>query len=300
MDILKKIGISYKANYLKQGNQIERLNVSKTLKVENTELMLRTDGKDSNTDNILKNYKGNVIFNLPPINPDLSNLDLVNKLIKNMDKEKIKLLTINASNLSLDLFEWSTLEEQKKYFLNIVTAISTLASNKIPIAIENLNIKDEDAMFGSNLSEIADIIAYSKKLLVKDFGIKEEEAEKYIGVCLNVDNINDELDNYFEVFNSHIRCIKIRDINNKNEVLDKIKEKNIDVPILLETKSDLEDVKMEYENFKNIMYNYFGITIEKEKVKKNADDKGFSNIIICTMMVLTIVIVVLMFIVKLR
>ena len=40
MDLTKKLGISYKASYLVQGNQIERCNLSKSLGVTNTELML--------------------------------------------------------------------------------------------------------------------------------------------------------------------------------------------------------------------------------------------------------------------
>ena len=89
------------------------------------------------------------------------------------------MITINASNLSLDLFEWSTLEEQKKYFLNIVTAIATLASNKIEVAIDNLKHNESNTMFGSDIAQVTDIIVYSRKMLVKDFGFKEDVAEIY-------------------------------------------------------------------------------------------------------------------------
>ena len=142
MGLMDKLGISYKANYLVQGNQIERCNVSKKLGVLNTELMLRTDGKDSNIDNILKNYKGNIVFHLPAVNINLSNLDVVNDAVKKLKSHNVKLITIDASNLSLDLFDWSTLDEQKLYFLNMVTALATIASNKIEIAIQNLKPND--------------------------------------------------------------------------------------------------------------------------------------------------------------
>ena len=154
MEILSKLGISYKANYLVQGNQIERLNTSKKLKVLNTELMIRTDGKDSNIDSILKNYKGNIVFHLPAINPDLSNLNIVNDVVKKLKQSKVSLITIDASNLLLDLFEFSTLEEQKKYFLDMVTALATLISNKVEISIQNLksNSDEDKFLFSLNLN----------------------------------------------------------------------------------------------------------------------------------------------------
>ena len=302
MNILDNLGISYKASYLIQGNQIERCNTSKNLNVKNTELMLRTDGKDSNIDNILKNYKGNIVFHLPAINPDLSNLEVVNKVVKELKNHNIKLVTIDASNLLLDLFEWSTLEEQKKYFLNVVTALATLASNKIEIAIQNLKPNESDSKFGSTMGQITDIIVYVKRLLRKDFGLKEEEAEKYIGISFNVNNIDIKNDagisNYLEVFGAYIKCIKICNNEYLKEVLDFIKEKNINIPLFYQTKSDLDEIKGEYENFENEVKKYLGI--EKKEKNKKVDNKGFSNIIIYTMIVLTIVIVALMFIIKLR
>lgn len=310
MNLLDNLGISYKAGYLIQGNQIERCNVSTKLNVLKTELMLRTDGKDSNIDNILKNYKGDVVFHLPAINPDLSNLDVVNNVVKELKKRDVKLITIDASNLSLDLFEWSTIDEQKKYFLNMVTAIATIASNKVKIAIQNLKSDDVETKFGASMGQITDLLVCSKKLLVKDFGIKEEEADNYIGISLNVDNINlidekESIINYLEVFNDYISCIKVHDTNHLSEIIDYVKEKNI--PLFMQTKSDLDDIEEEYNNFKNSIVSYLndkGIQVEsnsKNKIKKkNINNKGFSNIIIYTMVVLTIVIIILMFMVKLK
>lgn len=305
MNILNNLGISYKANYLIQGNQIERCNTSKKLNVSNTELMLRTDGKDSNIDNIMKNYSGNIVFHLPAINPNLSNLDVVNGVVRELKKHNIKLVTIDASNLSYDLFEWSTPEEQKKYFLNTITSIATLASNKIELAVQNLKPNDETLKFGSTMGQITDIVVNTKRLLIKDFGFKEEEASKYVGISLNVDNINilDEKEsilNYLEVFDDYIKCIKIHDKKHLDEVLQYLENK--DIPLFMQTKSDLEDVQNEYKDFQNSVIGYFenkGIkNLKLEKPKKN--NSGFSNIIIYTMIVLTIVIVVLMFIVKMR
>lgn len=305
MNILNNLGISYKANYLIQGNQIERCNTSKKLNVLNTELMLRTDGKDSNIDNIMKNYDGNIVFHLPAINPNLSNLDVVNDVVRQLKNHGIKLVTIDASNLSFDLFDWSTPEEQKKYFLNIITSIATLASNKIEVAVQNLKPNDETVKFGSTMGQITDIVVYTKRLLVKDFGFKEEEADKYIGISLNVDNINilDEKEsilNYLEVFDDYIKCIKIHDKKHLDEVLQYLENK--DIPLFMQTKSDLEEIQNEYKDFQNSVIGYLenkGIkNLKLENPKKN--NSGFSNIIIYTMIVLTIVIVVLMFIVKMR
>ena len=315
MDIINKLGISYKASYLVQGNQLERCNISKSLGVMNTELILRTDGKDSDIDKIMKNYKGNIIFHLPAINPDLSNLDKINELVRELKNKNIKLVTIPASNLSLGLFEWSTLEEQKKYFLNIVTAIATLASNKIEVAIENLNPNDKESKFGSTMNQITDTIVYTRRLLVKDFGFKEEDAEKYVGIALNIDNINlydnkDSLINYFEVFNTNIKLVKIRNMENLDILLGTLKDFNKNILVFMETKSELDDIKKEYRDLIEKVNKYYGYEENDEKpkkkkknenkkeVKQTKKNEGFSNIIIISMILITIAIIILMFMVK--
>lgn len=309
MDLLKNLGISYKAGYLVQGNQMERCNTSTSLNVENTELQVRTDGKDFNINNILKTYKGNIVLHLPPVNPDLSNLELVNDVVKKIKDSKIKLVTINASNLALNLFEWSTLEEQKKYFLNIVTSVATIASNKIEVAFENLNPKANEVMFGSNINQMTDIIVYARRLLTKDFGFTEEEAEKYVGITLDVNNVNtdaekDNILNWFEVFNESIKVIKFQTIEQLRMIYDILKDREYNGYIFYETKSDLDDIKNEYSDLETYLIEELkkkGVEIKPKKTKKiKKDNKGFSNIMITTMIVLTIVIVILMFIVKLR
>lgn len=301
MGLLNNIGISYKAGYLVQGNQIERCNTSNKLGALTTELQVRTDGKDFNIDSILKSYKGSLILHLPSINPDLSNLDIVNKIVRKLKNDKIKILTINASNLSLDLFEWSTLDEQKKYFLNIVTAIATIASNKIEIAVENLNPNASEKNFGSDINQLTDIIVYSRRLLVKDFGFNEIEAEEYIGISLDTSCIDtDSLSKYFDVFNNSIKVIKVKKLDNLELILNLSSDK--DIPILLETVSDLDDIKNEYKNLQKNVISYLnnkGIPVIK-KTPIKSDNNGFSNIIIFTMIVLTIVVIVLMFMVKLK
>ena len=305
MDVVKDLGISYKASYLIQGNQMERCSTSTALNVKYTCLYARTDGKDFNIESILKNYKGNIVFHLPSINPDLSNLTPVNNLVKKIVDSKLKLVTIDASNLSSDLFEWSTLEEQKKYFLNVVTGIATLASNKIEVAIENSKSSTSNSKFGSCISQMTDIIVYSRRLLVKDFGFSEGDAEKYIGISLNIDNINFDNEkegilNYMEVFDKNIKVIKFESYNRLNMILDLLKQREKDVLVFYNTKEDLDEIKEKFISLRNEIENSIEDTSILNDSKKLVNNKGFTNIIMYSMILLTIVIVVLMFIIKLK
>ena len=307
---LENVGISYNDSYLLQGNQIERCKKSIDLNAKVTELLLRTDKKDCDIDNIKKVYKGKVLFHVPAINPDLANLKSVNELVRTLSENGIKMITINASNLSLDLFEWSTLEEQKKYFLNIVTAIATLASNKIEVAIDNLKHNESNTMFGSDIAQVTDIIVYSRKMLVKDFGFKEDVAEKYIGLSLNIDNIDvssdkENLNNWFEVFNNSIKCIKISNLDNEKNIkliTDMCKKNNYIV--LLKTESDIDEVDEQFVLLLNLMGVDINVIKEssiKTKIKDNSkNNKKITNIIIALMIITTIIILCMMFILELR
>lgn len=307
---LENVGISYNASYLLQGNQIERCKKSIDLNAKVTELLLRTDKKDCDIDNIKKVYKEKVLFHVPAINPDLANLKSVNELVRTLSENGIKMITINASNLSLDLFEWSTLEEQKKYFLNIVTAIATLASNKIEVAIDNLKHNESNTMFGSDIAQVTDIIVYSRKMLVKDFGFKEDVAEKYIGLSLNIDNIDvssdkENLNNWFEVFNNSIKCIKISNLDNEKNIkliTDMCKKNNYIV--LLKTESDIDEVDEQFVLLLNLMGVDINVIKEssiKTKIKDNSkNNKKITNMIIALMIITTIIILCMMFILELR
>lgn len=306
---LNNIGISYSGSYLLQGNQIERLKKSLELRANTTELLLRTDKKECDIDSLRKVYNGNILFHVPAINPDLANLKIVNEIVRNLKENKIELITINASNLSLDLFEWSTLDEQKKYFLNIVTAISTLASNKIEVAVDNIKYEENNALFGNNIAQMTDIIVYSRKMLVRDFGFREEEAEKYIGLSLNIDNIRtdsskESLENWMEVFSNSIKCIKISNSNDTdkiNKMLDIMEKDNKDYTILLSTNSDLDEINSGYINLINLIDKDSSIEIEeKNTVTDIKSDKKMTNYIILGMIIATIVIICMMFVLKLR
>ena len=200
--------------------------------------------------------------------------------------------------------------EQKKYFLNIVTAIATLASNKIEVAIDNLKHNESNTMFGSDIAQVTDIIVYSRKMLVKDFGFKEDVAEKYIGLSLNIDNIDvssdkENLNNWFEVFNNSIKCIKISNLDNEKNIkliTDMCKKNNYIV--LLKTESDIDEVDEQFVLLLNLMGVDINVIKEssiKTKIKDNSkNNKKITNMIIALMIITTIIILCLMFILELR
>ena len=327
---LENVGISYNASYLLQGNQIERCKKSIDLNAKVTELLLRTDKKDCDIDNIKKVYKGKVLFHVPAINPDLANLKSVNELVRTLSENGIKMITINASNLSLDLFEWSTLEEQKKYFLNIVTAIATLASNKIEVAIDNLKHNESNTMFGSDIAQVTDIIVYSRKMLVKDFGFKEDVAEKYIGLSLNIDNIDvssdkENLNNWNKAYEiaqnikftawsrkkveseikEEAKNVRISNLDNEKNIkliTDMCKRNNYIV--LLKTESDIDEVDEQFVLLLNLMGVDINVIKEssiKTKIKDNSkNNKKITNMIIALMIITTIIILCMMFLLELR
>ncbi len=311
MDLINQIGISYKAGYLIQGNQLERCKTSTKLQSYNTELQMRSDGKDFDISNILKAYRGNIIFHVPPINPNLSNIKNLDSKVKKLVSNNIKMITIDASNLLLDLFEWSTVDEQKKYFLNIVTGIATLASNRIIIAVENTACTDQKT-FGYNINQVSDIIVYARRLLVKDFGFTEEEASNYVGLCLNVDSAlkNEKdlsLEKWFKITNNNIKCIKFSKIEKDydlliDNILDLCIEFNYENPILFETTLELETISDEYKYIEQKVKDKLkekDIKISSYNIKP-INNTGFSNIIIISIIVITIVIGILMVMVKIK
>lgn len=304
MNIMNQLGISYEASYLVQGNQVDRCKASTKLKLKNIELQIRSDGKDFNINSIKKSYKENIIFHMPTLNAKLKNIKELDEQVKTLAKNDVKMVTINASNIKKEVFEFCTIEEQKEYFSNIVTVISTLAQNKIVVAVENMPTNNE--FFGSTLQEVSDIIIYSKKMLIKKFKFTEEDANKYIGLCLNTKNIMkngtlSDVTNWIKVFDNNIKCIKVN--NNKdiiNTVINTVIEKNYEFPILLTTKKELEEVEKEYkkvtDNIKTILKNN-NIEVKEEK---ELDENGFSNIIVLSIILMTIVIAVLMVLVKFK
>ena len=174
---------------------------------------------------------------------------------------------------------------------------------KSQVFLENNNL------FGSNIAQMTDIIVYSRKMLVRDFGFREDEAEKYIGLSLNIDNIRtdsskESLENWMEVFSNSIKCIKISNSNDTdkiNKMLDIMEKDNKDYTILLSTNSDLDEINSGYINLINLIDKDSSIEIEeKNTVTDIKSDKKMTNYIILGMIIATIVIICMMFVLKLR
>ena len=298
MNFLNNIGISFKANYLIQGDNKERSNISKKCNIPNIELNIREDGKNSDIESVFNTYSGNVIFNIPTVNVNLGNLSDVQKTIQKLLKYNIKLVIIKTSNLTMEDYEWSTNEEQDEYISNISTAIATLASNKVVVAIENTN-----NYYGQNLNQISDILVYSRKKLVNNFKFNESDANKYIKVCLNISNVlksEEDIEKWFNIFNSSIGCIKFNDDEKFNEISNMILNScmtyNLDCPILLGEKVDIEEIPSKYDNYLKFVKDY---SISRNiPIEEKLDEDGFTNIVVTSMIVITILIGILMVYVK--
>lgn len=306
MNFLNNIGISFKANYLIQGDNKERCNVAKKSDIPNIELFIREDGKDFDMESVFNTYKNNVIFNMPTININLGNLNDIDKILKLLLKYDVKLITIKASNLTMEDYEWSTDEEQSNYISNMSKAIATLASNKVTVAIENASYYgNSSGYYGQSLNQLSDILVYSRKVLVNDFKFSDKDANKYIKISFSVSNLLknssiDEIDKWFSIFNESIGCIKFNDDDKYNEVLNKILNNymtyKLECPILLGENVDIEEIPMKYENYINFIKNY---NIDKNiPMEKNLNEDGFTNIAVASMIVLTILIGILMIYVK--
>ena len=74
MDSFNKIGISYIGDYIEQGSNIDKCEKSEKLSAKYIELYIRKDGKESNVKDLLKIYHGELLFHLPTLKQDLSNL----------------------------------------------------------------------------------------------------------------------------------------------------------------------------------------------------------------------------------
>lgn len=305
MNFLDNIGVSFKANYLVQGDNKEKCLFSKKNKIKNIELYVRKDGKDFSVESIFDTYNGNVIFNFPAININLENLNTIESNFQKILKYNIKSIIIKASSLTMEDYEWSTNEEQLEYISKIALGIATLASNRVQVFIENTkNYENSEGFFGQNLNQISDLLVYSRKTLVNNFKFSEDDANKYVKVCFNVSNfINDQsndINKWFDVLNSNIGCIKYNDDENIETVSEIILSNcikyNIDIPILLIEKIELEEIKPKYEKY----YGYIKNFCIKNNLNLNEEvnEDGFTNIVVISMIVLTILIGILMVYVK--
>ena len=315
MNLVDNIGISYRGDYIRQGSQIDKIKQAIKLKLNNVELYIRDDGKDFSIDNVSKGLNGNVCFHLPTISNNLSNLNFINDIAIDLLKYNIKFITLDASTLLLDTFEFSTLEEQKNYIKNIASGIAKIASNNIVVAIENVNDYKGEELFGKNIENISDLVVYTKEILVNKYEFTREKAENIIGVSLNLRRMETGYENWFKVFKDIIKCIKLNNnfenIEYYEKIFNLILNYNINVPIFLQTDSDIEEITNEYRKIiylvtnkmENKPLNFIGFyDIDNGKKDKyiKPSQSGFTNILVITMIILTIIIAILMFYVRLK
>ena len=322
MDLIKNLGIGYRGDYINQGSYIEKARKSSELSTDYTEFVIRNDGKGSFSENLSSYYNGNLILHLPTINTNQTNLKNVKDNVISLINNNLKLLTIDASCLSFETFSWSTTEEQQNYLKNMANGIASLCEFNIDIAIENTAKLKDEALFGSTVSNMSDLLVYTRNALVEKYNYTREQANNRIGISLSIRKLkktnNIDLNTWFKVFYNDIKCIKLDDVENSlplmDNLLDLVISTEVDVPIVLETKNELEKIVNEFKKFKFIV---------EKKVKKEplnfdgyqeiADSRyneynynlassqsGFTSAIIIIMIILTLIIAVLMVLVKFK
>ena len=323
MDLIKNLGISYRGDYINQGSYIEKFKKSSELNTNYTEFVIRNDGKGIFTDNLTSYYNGNIILHLPTINTNQTNLKNVKDTVISLLQNNIKLITIDASSLSGDTFDWCTAEEQQNYLKNMANGIASLCEFNIDIAIENTAKDKNELLFGRTISNMSDLLVYTRNALVEKYNYTREQANSRVGISLSIRKlrkVNNSLDlnTWFKVFYNDIKCIKVNDIENTlpdiDSLLDLVISTNIDVPILLETKNELEKIVNEYKKFKFIVnkklnrevLNFDGYqeiadsTYNEYNYNIASSQSGYTSAIIVIMIILTLIIAVLMVLVKLR
>lgn len=321
MNLINNIGISYNGNYINQGSQIDKCKKATDIGAKYIEFNVRNDGKDTDFSNLTTYFQNELIFHLPTINTNQTNLKKVKELISTVLKNNIKLFVLDASTLTYETYDWSTVEEQQNYLKNMAKGIASLIDYNIDIAIENTYKDDEGILFGKTLSNISDLLVYTRNTLVEEYGFTREKANEKIGISLSLKKLrlsNEDLVKWLKVFNNDIKCIKVDNIENNLEELDtllnELKDSEINAPILLETKEELEKITNEYKKFEFLIIkkdnneplnfdNYQ--VIEDSKYNEynynmSSNQGGFTNIIIVAMILLTIIIAVMMFALKLR
>jgi len=320
MELLNNLGISYSGDYISQGSIIDKCKKSNKLGIKNTEFIIRNDGKNMDFDNINNLYSGNVIFHMPTININQSNLKFVKDTLNDLIKYDISLITIDASTLLFETYDWSTDEEQENYLKNMAKGIASLVTDEVTVAIENTSMDKNSILFGKSVSNMSDLLVYTRNSLVEQFNFSREEANNKIGISLNVSNlikVNEQKDlkNWFKVFYNDIKCIKVSDIEKQlitfNETMDLIIENNLDVPLIFKTEEELEGIANEYKKFEHLVKNKLeGKPLNFEGyqaiVSKNDDNNynfssaqsGFTNAVIICMILLTAIIGVLIFIMQ--
>lgn len=321
MDYFNKLGISYTGDYIVQGSNMDKCEKSEKLSAKYTELYVRRDGKESNTEDLKKVYKGRVYFHLPTLRHDLSNLKNVTNMVIDLVKGGIEYAIIDASCLPLDLYEWSTVEEQEDYIKTLSNGFAQLISNGITLYIENSNVEKKAQCYGSKVEHISDLLIYTKNTLIKNYDFPRDKVDSAIGVSFNITKLYDNVGEYnkwFTVLGNNIKLIKVADVDNAlsifDGILNKAMEYNLDSIILLQTSNELEEIKKKYRKFEYLIKtknsgksltldSYYDINIKDDSEEYNfsvSTQSGYSSVIIISMIVITILVAGIMLYIKFK
>ena len=321
MDSFNKIGISYIGDYIEQGSNIDKCEKSEKLSAKYTELYIRKDGKESNVKDLLKIYHGELLFHLPTLKQDLSNLKNITNTVIDLVKDGIKYAVIDASSLPLDLYDWSTAEEQADYIKTISNGIAQLISNGITIYIENTSDENNVSYFGKRVENISDLIMYTKNTLLKNYDYTKDKIDSSIGVSFNITKLYGEINEYskwFNVLGDNIKIVKVMDVDNAVSIFDGILTKsadnNINPIVMLETNNEIEEITKKYRKFEYLINcknkgdslsldNYTDINTKDDNSEydfSTSNQSGYSSIVIISMIIITILIAVLMIYIKFK
>ena len=321
MDSFNKIGISYIGDYIEQGSNIDKCEKSEKLSAKYTELYIRKDGKESNVKDLLKIYHGELLFHLPTLKQDLSNLKSITNTVMDLVKDGIKYAVIDASSLPLDLYDWSTAEEQADYIKTISNGIAQLISNGITIYIENTSDENNVSYFGKRVENISDLIMYTKNTLLKNYDYTKDKIDSSIGVSFNITKLYGEINEYskwFNVLGDNIKIVKVMDVDNTVSIFDGILTKsadnNINPIVMLETNNEIEEITKKYRKFEYLINcknkgdslsldNYTDINTKDDNSEydfSTSNQSGYSSIVIISMIIITILIAVLMIYIRFK
>ena len=314
MDYFKKIGISYTGDYIIQGSNVDKCDKSEKMSAKYTELFIRKDGKESNIEDLKKIYHGEILFHLPTLKHDLSNLKTITNNVIDLVKNGIKYAVIDASVLPLDSYDWSTLEEQQDYIRTLSSGFAQIISNGITLYIENTN-NENNSFYGNRVEHLSDLIMYTKNILLKNYDYPKDKTDSSIGVSFNITKLYGDINEYskwFNILGKNIKLIKVSDVDNAVSIFDgilsKIKEDNIDSILLLETHNEIEEVKKKYRKFEYLidcknkdkivsLDNYTDINVKDDVEEYDfsaSNQSGYSSVVIISMIVITILISIIM------
>ena len=321
MDYFKNIGLSYTGDYIVQGSNIDKCEKSEKLSAKYTELFVRKDGKESNIEDLKKVYHGKVYFHLPTLRHDLSNLKALTNTVIDLVRAGFHDAIIDASTLPLDLYDWSTSEEQEDYIRTLSNGYAQLISNGINLYIENTSNDKGTSYYGSKVEHLSDLVLYTKNTLFKNYDFPKDKVETSIGVSFNITKLYENVGEYskwFNILGNNIKLIKVADVDNAISIFDGIlssmMSNEIEPILLLKTDNEIEEINKKYRKFEyliNIKNNggilsldsYSEINIKDSKTEYNyniSSQSGYSSVVIISMIIITIIVAVIMLYIKFK